>query len=103
MDDAVAAALEFQRTHPDTLVLVSADHSHTSQIIPVDQDTARLLHDAPDGRRLADPDLLRHGPDAGQPDAHRRHGAGGAAGPHAADMVGTIDQTELFHTLIGRD
>src|ERR1041384_5955015 len=37
MDDAVGVAQEFQRTHPDTLILVTADHSHTSQIIPVSQ------------------------------------------------------------------
>ena len=33
MDDAIGVAQEFQRTHPDTLIVVSADHSHTSQII----------------------------------------------------------------------
>ena len=33
MDDAIGIAQAFQRTHPDTLIVVSADHSHTSQII----------------------------------------------------------------------
>ena len=32
-DDAVGVALEFQREHPDTLVIVTADHAHTSQIV----------------------------------------------------------------------
>ena len=31
-DDAVGVALDYQRPHPDTLVIVTADHSHTSQI-----------------------------------------------------------------------
>ncbi len=33
LDEAVGVAQEFQRTHPDTLIIVTADHSHTSQII----------------------------------------------------------------------
>ncbi|HEY7045119.1 MAG TPA: alkaline phosphatase, partial [Nocardioidaceae bacterium] len=31
-DTAIGVALQFQRTHPDTLIVVTADHSHTSQI-----------------------------------------------------------------------
>ena len=35
-DRAVGLALDYQRAHPDTLVVVSADHSHTSQIVSED-------------------------------------------------------------------
>ncbi|MFI0260592.1 alkaline phosphatase [Streptomyces sp. NPDC017056] len=35
-DRAVAAALEFAAGHPRTLVIVTADHGHASQIIPTD-------------------------------------------------------------------
>jgi alkaline phosphatase len=35
-DQAIAAGLDYQRKHPDTLVLVTADHSHTSQIVAED-------------------------------------------------------------------
>ena len=32
-DQAIGAALDWQRSHPDTLILVTADHGHTSQIV----------------------------------------------------------------------
>ena len=32
-DEAVGVALEYQRQHDDTLVVITADHSHTSQIV----------------------------------------------------------------------
>ena len=35
-DKAIGVALDYQRSHPDTLVVVSADHSHTSQIVSED-------------------------------------------------------------------
>ena len=31
-DDAIGVALDYQRDHPDTLVIVTADHAHTSQM-----------------------------------------------------------------------
>ena len=34
LDLAVQAALEFQRAHPDTLILVASDHGHAGQIVP---------------------------------------------------------------------
>jgi alkaline phosphatase len=86
MDDALGVAQEFQRTHPDTLVLVTADHSHTSQIIPVTQvprgayTTLQTVDGAP--IRIAYATVPVFG-----------------SGPRAADIVGTIDQTELFPVL----
>ena len=35
-DEAIGVALDYQRKHPDTLVVVTADHSHTSQIVGED-------------------------------------------------------------------
>ena len=35
-DDAIGVALDYQRTHPDTLVVATADHGHTSQIVGED-------------------------------------------------------------------
>jgi alkaline phosphatase len=35
-DDAIGVALDYQRRHPDTLIVVTADHSHTSQITAED-------------------------------------------------------------------
>ncbi len=35
-DNAIGVALDYQRTHPDTLIVVTADHAHTSQIVGED-------------------------------------------------------------------
>ena len=40
-DKAIGVALDYQRTHPDTLVVVTADHSHTSQIVAEDASGSR--------------------------------------------------------------
>ena len=61
MDDAIGVAQEFQRTHPDTLIVVSADHSHTSQIIPVQPDPRGAYTTLQTVDGAADPHRLRHG------------------------------------------
>jgi alkaline phosphatase len=99
MDNAIGVAQEFQRTHPDTLILVTADHSHTSQIIPVTQTPrgAYTTLQTVDGA----PIRLAYGtaPVAGS-QAHTGSTVPVfASGPRAADIVGTIDQTELFPVL----
>ena len=85
-DKAIGVALDYQRTHPDTLVVVTADHAHTSQIVGEDSSGLRpadRLVDEPDdqGRSDAQPHL-RHrrlrrrrqsaGGGAAEPAAHRR-------------------------------
>ena len=89
-DRAIGVALDYQRTHPDTLVVVTADHSHTSQIVSEDAPRHRPadgLLDEPDhqGRPDAEPDLRhrrvrrrRRGPGrrAAEPAAHRRRRPG---------------------------
>jgi alkaline phosphatase/streptomycin-6-phosphatase len=35
-DKAIGVALDYQRSHPDTLVVLTADHGHTSQIVAED-------------------------------------------------------------------
>ena len=35
-DRAIGVALDYQRSHPDTLIVVTADHAHTSQIVGED-------------------------------------------------------------------
>lgn len=34
-DRAIEVALDYAKSHPDTLIIVTSDHAHTSQIIPV--------------------------------------------------------------------
>src|SRR3954447_20345742 len=99
MDNALGVAQEFQRTHPDTLVLVTADHSHTSQIIPVSQvprgayTTLQTVDGAP--IRIA----YGTAPVSGSPAHTGSTVPVFGSGPRAADIVGTIDQTELFPVL----
>src|SRR3954454_5675171 len=35
-DEAIGVALDWQRTHPDTSIVVTADHAHTSEIVRED-------------------------------------------------------------------
>ncbi len=101
-DRAIQVGIDWARTNPDTLIIVTADHGHTSQII--------------DPQTAAD-----HSPGAiatlvtadGQPMvvnyATNLHGRSqshtgtqvrvAAQGPQAANVVGVTDQTALFHTM----
>jgi len=99
MDDAIGIAQEFQRTHPDTLIVVSADHSHTSQIIgpttvPRGQYTTLQTVDGA-------PIRIAYGtaPIAGSQSHTGATVPVFASGPRAADVTGTIDQTALFPVL----
>jgi alkaline phosphatase len=95
-DAAVHKALEYQRSHPDTLVVVTADHGHTSQIV----DAATLGYTAT---------LLTHdGADmtisyATAPITGSQQHTGtevriAAVGPQAANVLGVTNQTDLFFT-----
>ena len=99
MDDAIGVAQEFQRTHPDTLILVTADHSHTSQIIPVNQ-TPRGAYTT---LQTVDGQPIRIAYGTAPVSGSQAHTGSTvpvfASGPRAADIVGTIDQTELFPVL----
>ncbi|YAL82691.1 alkaline phosphatase [Dermacoccaceae bacterium W4C1] len=99
MDDAVAAALKFAKKDGNTLVLVTADHAHTSQIV--------------DGNTPGLTTHLRTREGAEMVVAYGTSPAGGSQqhtgsqvrvagyGPGAANVVGLIDQTDL-HFIIRR-
>jgi alkaline phosphatase/streptomycin-6-phosphatase len=115
-DQAVGAALDYQRAHPDTLVVVSADHSHTSQIVAEDAGGSGIPTGystnltTKDGGKLT----LTYGtagyggaPGAAPvavPPSQQHTGAVvpvWASGPGALDVLGTNDHTDLFETLGG--
>jgi len=95
-------SLDYARSHPDTLVVVTGDHAHTSQIV-------------------SPPDANDHSPGAlstlitsegakmtvnyatNLPGRSQDHTGAqvriAAQGPQAANVVGVTDQTDLFHTL----
>ena len=100
------------QTHPDTLIVVTADHAHTSQIvgedtsgngnptgysnnlITTDDQTLRVTYGTAGGSDAARPA-------AAEPAAHRRRRAGLGGGPGAPAVLGTTDHTDLFALLQG--
>ena len=96
-DQAVKVALDFAARNPQTLVIVTADHGHTSQIIPVSDTTSPGLTSTlltTDGAEMK----INYGTNGpGQSQEHTGTEVRIAAqGPQAANVVGVIDQTELF-------
>lgn len=110
LDEAVGVAQEFQRNNPDTLIIVTADHSHTSQIISATSKpvpgaayaTVQTVDGAPLRVAYGTADTGT-GATAGGSQAHT--GATvpvWASGPQAANIQGTIDQTDIFAVLNGK-
>lgn len=103
-DRAIRVGLDFARTHPDTLIIVTADHAHTSQIVPVPGNE-------PLGRPGNLSTLLTKGDRslmtvnyATRPHGQSQDHTGSqvriaAQGPQGANVVGVSNQTDLFHTM----
>jgi alkaline phosphatase len=113
-DRAIGVALDYQEDHPDTLVVVTADHSHTSQIVGEDSAGTGLPTGystnltTKDGQTLS----LTYGTagyeagkaPAGTPPSQQHTGAVvpvWATGPGGLAVLGTNDHTDLFTTLSG--
>lgn len=114
-DEAIGVALDYQKSHPDTLVVVTADHSHTSQIVGEDASgsglptgySTNLL--TKDGQTLS----LTYGTagfggagaaPVAAPPSQQHTGAVvpvWASGPGGLAVLGTNDHTDLFETLGG--
>lgn len=98
LDEAVQKALEFARAEGNTLVIVTADHAHSSQIIEVDAKAPGLTQalTTKDGAVMA----ISYGNSEDDSQGHTGSQLRIAAyGPHAANVVGLTDQTDLFFTL----
>lgn len=102
-DAAVRVVLDFARHNKDTLVVVTGDHGHTSQIVEADATPAGassvLLTD--EGSQM----MVTYGTAAGDPRAVSQEHTGtqirvAAQGPQAANVVGLIDQTDLFEIMV---
>lgn len=99
LDDALQVALTYQQTHPDTLIIVTADHSHSTQIVGGATDgkqTAQVL--TADG----DPMWLAYSTSDVGSDHTGSTVRIAAKGPQAANVTGLIDQTDIHATLLGR-
>jgi alkaline phosphatase/streptomycin-6-phosphatase len=102
-DRAIKIGMDFVRAHPDTLLIVTADHGHTSQIVPIPTDadhttgvlSVLLTHDqAPMAVAYATNSFHR-------PMEHTGTQVRIAAtGPQAANVTGITDQTDLFRTMV---
>jgi alkaline phosphatase len=107
-DKAIGAALDWQRDHPDTLIVVTADHGHTSQIVSESADANGT--NGPTGYaedlKTKDGQILRiaYGTAGGltRPPADgisQQHTGTevriGASGPQAARVSGVIDETDI--------
>ena len=115
-DRAIGVALDYQEDHPETLVVVTADHSHTSQIVGEDAAGSGLPTGystnltTKDGQTLS----LTYGtagfggePGKGPvavPPSQQHTGAVvpvWASGPGGLAVLGTNDHTDLFDVLGG--
>lgn len=96
-DKSVALALAYQKKHPDTLVVVTADHGHTSQIVeaPTTGVTATLT--THDGAPMTISYATTEYPGSQQHTGTEVRIA--AKGPQAANVLGVTDQTELNTTM----
>ncbi len=96
LDEAVQVAMDFARTQGDTLVVVTADHAHTSQIVgsAIPGLNTHLL--TADGQ----PMIVAYGtsPEGGSQQHTGAQVRIAGYGPGAANVVGLTDQTDLFFT-----
>jgi alkaline phosphatase len=114
-DEAIGVALDYQRWHPDTLVVVTADHSHTSQIVGEDASgsgvptgySTNLLTKDGQTMSLTYGTAGYGGPGAAPvaaPPSQQHTGAVvpvWGSGPGSLDILGTNDHTDLFDVLGG--
>ncbi|BBX03509.1 alkaline phosphatase [Mycolicibacterium moriokaense] len=123
-DEAIKAALDFAKQDGNTLVIVTADHGHTSQIVePLSEDDLRgIAEDVKQPiervRDIMYPGLtiklttaddaemtLSYGTSADVGVEDETHTGTqvriAAYGPRAANVVGLTDQTDLFFTMTG--
>lgn len=99
LDEAVQEAMAFAEQDGETLVVVTADHAHTSQIVSTETESPALTSKlvTADGTEMG----ILYG--TGEADASQGHTGSqlriAAYGPGAANVVGLTDQTDLFFTM----
>ncbi|TCM68052.1 alkaline phosphatase [Acinetobacter calcoaceticus] len=95
-DDAIQVALAFAKKNPDTLIIVTGDHAHTSQIIPNNSKSP--------GRTVSlktkDDAVMTINYATGTSESYQQHTGAqvrtAAYGPRAANVSGLLDQTDIF-------
>ena len=107
-DNAVKLVMDYARAHPDTLVIVTADHGHTSQIVPTLTDKD-LDHPAGLMSTLVTTDkspmTISYATNAiccSRDHAMEHTGVQvrvAAMGPYSAGVSGTHDMTDVFRLI----
>lgn len=114
-DNAIGVALEYQKTHPDTLIVASADHSHTSQIVAEDATGSGLPTGYSTNVKTKDGQTMSMtygtagyggaGAAPVSPPSSQQHTGAvvpvWGKGPGSAGVLGTNDHTDLFKLLQG--
>jgi alkaline phosphatase len=98
-DRAVKLALDYQKAHPDTLVVVTADHGHTSQIVETGTTTPGVTATL---TTVDGADMTISYATAPYPSSQQHTGTEvriAAGGPQAANVLGVTNQTDLFFTM----
>ncbi|KAB7696609.1 alkaline phosphatase [Plesiomonas shigelloides] len=99
LDEAVQKALEFARADGNTLVIVTADHAHSSQIVAPDTKAPGLTQ----ALNTKDDAVMAISYGTAEADESQEHTGSqlriAAYGPRAANVVGLTDQTDLFFTM----
>ncbi len=99
LDEAVQAALDFARSDGNTLVIVTADHAHATQIVYPDADgpgftqLVETYDGVPMGISYGNSSDIN---DAGHTGSQLRVAA---YGPGALNVAGLTDQTDIFFTI----
>ncbi len=114
-DNAIGVALDYQRRHPDTMIVVTADHAHTSQIVAEDSSGAGVPTGYSTNLMTKDGQTMSltygtagyGGPGVAAvaaPPSQQHTGAAvpvWGSGPGSLDILGTNDHTDLFDVLGG--
>ena len=99
LDEAVQAALDFATADGNTMVIVTADHAHTSQI--VDSTPPATLSTA---LTTVDGSVMKIAYGTAAEGGSQQHTGSqlrvAGYGPGAANVVGLIDQTDNFFTIV---
>lgn len=98
LDEAVQKALDFAKANGKTLVIVTADHAHSSQIIPNGTKAPGLTA----ALNTKDGSVMTVSYGNSEEDDQEHTGAQlrvAAFGPHAANFAGLTDQTDMFYTI----
>ena len=107
LDRAVRVALDYQQAHPGTLVIVTGDHAHSTQIVMDDDggvDTATVTTADGDPMTLAYSTSYQEASDGKEKGKATHTGTQirvAAIGPGSERVTGVIDQTELHAIMLG--